>query len=67
MESLRYGSEKISFQTKNRKGRKKMIKIIKRETKFYLYLGTVFLGSFMTESDAMENVKDLILGASYGN
>ncbi len=44
-----------------------MIKIIKRETKFYLYLGTVFLGAFMTENDAMENVKDLILGASYGN
>ena len=44
-----------------------MIKIIKRETKFYLYLGAVFLGAFMTETDAMESMKDLILGASYGN
>jgi len=44
-----------------------MIKIIKRETKFYLYLGTVFLGAFMTETDAMESLADLILGASYGN
>jgi hypothetical protein len=43
-----------------------MIKIIKRENKFHLYLGNVFLGSFLTEIDAKESLEEMILSASYG-
>jgi hypothetical protein len=42
-----------------------MIKIIKRENRFMAYLGTIFLGSFLTEIDAREGIEDLFLSASY--
>jgi len=39
--------------------------IKKRENKFHLYLGNIYLGSFLTEQDAIESCEDLILESSY--